>query len=228
MRPEPTLQDLRLMAAFRKRDGNSTSPASKSTQKSKSDEQNMVVQNRSDRVLVQEKETVEAGSRRTSQRQGNNRQDDEHDNNNLHRQPSVDDSRFNSNSQQQDEESERVSTQRQIEMERHGRKVFEKHCQSQSIIQSFEQQAYVIRNVIRRKLFRNVKFLVDDMLVLDGRICDFVLGEIGRDKDAQKFRYSTWNTIKPVVKHAINTKRTSVSMIVKEKFLSKCGEKKER
>ena len=114
----------------------------------------------------------------------------------------------------------RVSSDNTIRR-KEARNAYEAHLISESLIQSSDNQAIVIREVARKKLFRHAKFLTEEMLVVDGEICNFVLSEIGRANDKSKYRYSLWMTIKPVIKQAINTKRTSVSMIIKEKFISK-------
>ena len=101
------------------------------------------------------------------------------------------------------------------------RDAYEAHLMGQSLIQNTLNRAIVVRDVARKKLFRHAKFLTDELLVLDGEICNFVLTELGRAQDKSKYRYSLWMTIKPILKQAINTKRTSVSMIIKEKFISK-------
>ena len=98
----------------------------------------------------------------------------------------------------------------------------EKKIDDYSTVGSSNNQDIVIRDVVRKKLFIHVKFLNEDMLNFDGDVCNFVLTEIGRVDDKAKYRYNFWMRIKPVIKHAINTKRTAVSMTVKERFFSKC------
>ena len=247
MRPEKTERDIRLQMIFKDKSSEATSPASKRKHNNKEKQPDKMVSNKSSRELVVVEDSAATStspkegswrssrrSKRTQEKDATGQYTNTNNNNGGITVNSSSESHREEEAQEQNTSTNPTSSSssptnhRKKGTEREQRltddavlQVFEKHLQDQSIIQSSKNQSIVIRDVVRKKLFRHVKFLSEDMLNVDGEVCNFVLTEIGRLNDKAKYRYNLWMTIKPVIKHAINTKRTSVSMIVKERFLSK-------
>ena len=80
----------------------------------------------------------------------------------------------------------------------------------------------LVREIVRKKLFRAFKFISEDDLYSRGPIAQFVMKGLGRSTkegkgSAQKF----WARHKKTVRKAVDSKRSTMAMAVKREVISK-------
>jgi len=80
----------------------------------------------------------------------------------------------------------------------------------------------LVREIVRKKLFRAFKFISEDDLYYKGYIARFVMNELGRSaKEERDSTMKFWARHKKTVRKAVDSKRSTTAMAVKREVISK-------